>query len=77
MHDSEKLEDARRALREKLPPWGTKWRHRETGDVYHLIGGVLIEATVAPAVAYSPVDGTDVWVRPLDEFLENFEEVRK
>jgi hypothetical protein len=56
---------------------GQRYIHRKTGHLYYVLGPVVLEAGVIPAVAYGlddpgtgrSVDPT-VWVRPLAEFID-------
>lgn len=54
------------------PPFGSRWRHKKTGNVYKVrLGSVTIEATMTEAVVYYREDNTPgLWVRPTHEFLD-------
>ena len=64
-----KVGDARLALR-RCPAAGSRWTHRKSGGRYTVVAGVVIEATVTPAVAYRSDETRVTWVRPLVEFLD-------
>lgn len=68
--DPYQVELAVSALDVRCPPAGSRWMHVRAGGTYTVVAGVVVEATVTPAVAYRS-DQTEVtWVRPLDEFLD-------
>lgn len=77
MKNDEAMIAASKAMYERCPQPGSRWRHRSGGE-YVVIQGCVIEATLTPAVLYQSVDpcGTlqamwmSSWVRPLDEFLD-------
>lgn len=62
------------ALLEGCPELTTHWRHRATGKECYVIGKALLEATQTPLVVYVGENNVR-WARPLDVFLERFEEV--
>lgn len=56
------------------------WRHRESGNVYVLLFVGVQEATLDYVAVYERVDiarcngpASMIWVRPLEEFLDRFE----
>ena len=48
------------------------WKHVKTGHTYTVVLMCVIEATGAPAVAYTKSEeGTHpMWIRPVSEFLD-------
>jgi len=59
------------------PPIGSRWRHRRSGGTYVVIAVALVESTLVPAVVYAGVarEGRAVWVRPLEQWAERFEQI--
>jgi hypothetical protein len=48
-----------------------RWRHKKTGNLYCIVGYVIIEKTLTPAVCYEPVsEPRAVFVRPCEEFFD-------
>jgi hypothetical protein len=61
-------------LKLKMPPVGSKWRHRN-GTVYRVVGGGVAEDTLAPLVGYcddavADPRPWDVWYRHLSLFTD-------
>jgi hypothetical protein len=53
-------------------PAGTLLRHHK-GGLYRVVGHCLVEATLQPALLYTPLQGDAqgvVWMRPLDQFQD-------
>lgn len=76
-HDEQKLTEAKEVIAGMMPRTPSWWRHKGTGKPYALMGGAINEADLVPVVVYRPLmmqaPHTEVWVRPLAEFLERFE----
>lgn len=71
--DDKKLADAKVALRTDCPGAGSVWKHLKGGGVYTVVCGALIADTKVPAVVYATrPGGSDHWVLPLYEFLDQF-----
>lgn len=49
---------------------GSLYRHRKTGEVYHVRLVALNEADKVPVVVYGNETRTLTWVRPLAEFTD-------
>ncbi len=50
---------------------GSMYRHRKSGRYCIVLAIGKIEATLNPCVIYQATYGSrDVWVRPLDEFMD-------
>ena len=65
----------------EAPKVGSYWRHKKTNHKYIVIGGAVIEATMAESVVYRrmPLEADPrCWVRPVTEFLDGrFEPTKK
>ncbi len=70
-----KTEEEIITLLDGSPETHSAWVHKRSGRVYHVVGRVIIEATVEVGVIYQD-DSQIRWMRPLNDFLEKFEEYR-
>lgn len=52
-----------------MPGPGSVWRHRK-GNCYVVLGVALLESPITNVVVYQPVQGGQVWVRPLAAWEE-------
>lgn len=59
-------------IRSEQIPWGSRWKHLKTGNVYIAGETAIIEATMMPAIIYriENLYGGSWWVRPISEFLD-------
>jgi hypothetical protein len=57
------------AAERPLPLPGERWRDRDDGEVYTIVGAALIKAPLAAAVVYRGGPHGLTWVLPLDVFL--------
>lgn len=75
----------------KLATAPVKWRHKKTGKEYHILDEAIMQSKdwatdfgidgsklvdMQPVVVYRSVDNGSLWVRPRDEFLDRFEEIK-
>lgn len=56
----------------------SRWLHKKSGHHYEVFSVALLEATLVWHVVYTRADlGGNLWIRPLDEFLDGrFEEIK-
>lgn len=54
-----------------FPDTSKTWLHVKSGGRYVVLFPCVVEATLAPAVAYGKVGGDGlIWIRPVDEFMD-------
>lgn len=55
-----------------IAPWGSRWKHLKTGNIYVVTGHCFLEATAAPAIIYTleGKNGDQVWARDAGEFID-------
>lgn len=59
------------------PADNSRWTHKVSGKQYRVHGQIIIEAALVPGVIYGMDYSRILWVRPLAEFMEKFEEVKE
>lgn len=46
------------------------WKHKKTGKNYRVIGFCRLESDMSALVLYSPVEGSDIFARPVGQFFD-------
>lgn len=71
--NADTLKERLAKARELVPP-GSHWTHfKKPDEIYEIVEVGFIESTEEAAVVYRTLDGSLVWVRPLEEFLAKVE----
>ncbi len=63
-------------LQARCPQESSLWRHKKSGWLYRVAGSAINEIDCVPLVLYrrAVIDHMPTWARPLDEFLQKFEQ---